>query len=493
MSAIIGDVAVQVSFQFLTLQGLFGNQSFCQAVELVPVGSEDFLGPFVSLVDDPADFGVNFLGDFLAVLPLLAYLLAQKDQLLLLAEGHRAELFAHPVAGDHSTGQLGGLLQVVGCSGGNVVEHDFLGSTPAQQACQVIQELGLALKVTVFFRQGHRVAQGHPPGDDGDLVDGVAMGEVVHHQGVPGLVVGDDAFLLVADDTAAALRPGDDPFDGLLEFGHPDFLLIAAGGQDGRFVHQVLDVGPHEAGGLTGDDVQVHVLGQGLTPHMHLQDGPAALHIGPVEHDAAVEPPRPQEGGVQDIGAVGVMQQDGRLPTEEGFIFTTAQVVNVAVVGELADAFDRSPMSPAFDGVPFGQERVVAFAYAESIGTGGSQGFALADPAAFLSGETAHIAIYAVHPAKPVEFQDELLVDRGYLDLATPVEVSIAQEVATQKLDEVFLWSFEEERRNVLSPCLFATVSGEEIRQRFGVVNDVDGFPCAIADYIRFHAEDVAH
>ena len=43
---------------------------------------------------------------------------------------------------------------------------------------------------------------------------------------------------------------------------------------------------------------------------MDLEDGLAASHVRPVEHDAAVEASRAQQGRVEDIGAVGGRHDD---------------------------------------------------------------------------------------------------------------------------------------------------------------------------------------
>ena len=99
--------------------------------------------------------------------------------------------------------------------------------------------------------------------------------------------------------------PGDDPLEGLLELGHADDLLVAAGRQDRRLVDEVREVGAGEAGRLARDALDVDALVERLALGVDLEDLDAALHVGPVEDDLAVEPARAQQRRVEDVRAVG--------------------------------------------------------------------------------------------------------------------------------------------------------------------------------------------
>ena len=138
------------------------------------------------------------LRDVVRVVALLADLAAEEDQLVALPEGQRAELVAHPELGDHAAREVGRLLDVVAGAGGRVAEHEALRDVAAEQAGDLVLELGLALQVAVLGGQGHRVAEGHAAADDRDLGDRVALRQDPLHDGVAALVVGDDPLLLVA-------------------------------------------------------------------------------------------------------------------------------------------------------------------------------------------------------------------------------------------------------------------------------------------------------
>ena len=164
-----------------------------------------------------AHLGVDLRRDLVGVVALLADLAAEEDHLVLLAEGERPELLAHPVLGDHRAGQAGRLLDVVRAAGGRVAEDDLLGDVAAEHAGDLVLELRLGVEVSVLGGQAHRVAERHAAADDRDLGHRVALREDALHDGVAALVVGDDLLLVLGDDPAAALRPGDDAVDRLVE------------------------------------------------------------------------------------------------------------------------------------------------------------------------------------------------------------------------------------------------------------------------------------
>ena len=136
-------------------------------------------------------------------------------------------------------------------------------------------------------------------------MDWVGVGKCEAHQGVPTLVVGGDLLLVVAHHPALALGTGDHPVDGLLEFRGLDQLLVTARRQQGGLVDQVGEIGAGESGGLAGDRLHVHVLGDRLALGVDLEDGSPAPEIGTIDHHLAVETARPEQRRVEDVGPVG--------------------------------------------------------------------------------------------------------------------------------------------------------------------------------------------
>ena len=237
-------------------------------------------------------------------------LLAQEDRLFLLAVGEGPEGVAHAPLADHLAGHLRGLLDVVLGARGDLAEGQLFGDAAAHADRDAVLEL-LARPVVLLLGGkllGH--AQGHAARDDRDLVQGIGVGKQGGEQGVAALVEGGDLLLLVRDDHALALGPHEDLVLRALEVAHGDELLVVAGGQEGRFVHEVREVGPREAGRGPGEHVDGHVVGEGDLAGVHLQDALAAADVGAGDHHPPVEAAGAQEGGVEDVGPVGGRDQD---------------------------------------------------------------------------------------------------------------------------------------------------------------------------------------
>jgi len=141
-------------------------------------------------------------------------------------------------------------------------------------------------------------------------VDRVGARQELGDDGVPGLVVGGVALLLLGEHGALALDAHEDLVLGVLEVEHLHLALAPARGEQGRLVDQVLQVGAGEAGGAAGDDLQVHLVRDGHLLAVDLEDLQAPLDVGPAHVDLPVEAAGAQEGGVEDVGPVGGGDQD---------------------------------------------------------------------------------------------------------------------------------------------------------------------------------------
>jgi hypothetical protein len=89
-----------------------------------------------------------------------------------------------------------------------------------------------------------------------------------------------------------------------------DLALAGAGGEQRRLVDQVGQVGAGEARGLAGERVDVDAPGQRLAARVDLEDLRAALAVGAVDGDLAVEAAGAQQRRVEDVGPVGGGDQD---------------------------------------------------------------------------------------------------------------------------------------------------------------------------------------
>ena len=132
---------------------------------------------------------------------------------------------------------------------------------------------------------------------------GQRVAHQVRHQRVAGLVVGEDALLLLADD-AALLEAGDDALHRRLELGLADAVEVAAAGEDRRLVADVREVGAGETGGLARDGVEVDVVRERLAARVDLEDLLAAGEVGRRDEQLPVEAARAEQRGVEVLDAV---------------------------------------------------------------------------------------------------------------------------------------------------------------------------------------------
>ena len=253
-------------------------------------------------VDDGGDLG--------RVVRLVAEVAPEEHLALHLAELLRAEALAHAVLRDHAAGDVRAALDVVGRARGDLAEHELLRGAAAEQHRHRVLELGAGVQVLVLEGQGQRPAEGAAAGDDRHLVDRVGAPQHVAHERVAALVVGDRELLLLAHHPALALRTGQHAVDGGFELGVADALEVTAGGEERRLVHEVGEVGAGEPGRATGQHVEADVGLERLALGVHLEDRLAALEVGAVDDDLAVEATGPQEGGVEDVGAVRRRDED---------------------------------------------------------------------------------------------------------------------------------------------------------------------------------------
>ena len=156
----------------------------------------------------------------------------------------------------------------------------------------------------------HRVAEGAAARQDRDLRHGVGVVHRRRREGVSALVVGRDELLLVFHDAGATLRAGDHAVDGLVEGAVVDELRVRARREQRGLVEHVREVGTGEAGGLAREHLEVDALGERLALGVHLEDLLAALEVGGVDADLAVEAARAQQRRVEDVGAVRRRDED---------------------------------------------------------------------------------------------------------------------------------------------------------------------------------------
>ena len=261
-------------------------------------------------VDERAHLLVDRGGDVLGVVAGVTEVAAHEDLALLLPVADRAETLGHAVLRHHRAGDCGRLLDVVGRAGGRVVEDELLGRATAEHVGQLVEHLRTRRRVLVLVRQDHRVAERATTRQDRDLVHRVGVRQRRGDERVATLVVGSDLLLVLAHHAGASLRTSDHTVDRLVERGIVDQLTTLSSGEQRGLVEHVGQVGASEARGTPCDGLEVDAGCEGFAARVDLEDVGAARHVGGAHGDLTVEATGAQQGGVEDVGAVGRGDED---------------------------------------------------------------------------------------------------------------------------------------------------------------------------------------
>ncbi len=234
---------------------------------------------------------VDLLGGVVAVFATRRHEIFAEEHLLLSRPCHRSNGVTHAPFPNHSTGDGGGLFEVVGCTAVETPEHDGLCYATTHRLANHVLEVLARVRVS-FFGQAPCDAEGHAAGEDGDLVERVAVGQHRGEHCVTAFVVGNGALLLCIEGQAFTSRTHHHSVTSILEVDSFDVGGTAPHGDECRLVHQVAEVGTAHSGcGLGGGfevDIGAHLLPGGV----HLQNRQAFLGLGQWDDDLSVEASR---------------------------------------------------------------------------------------------------------------------------------------------------------------------------------------------------------
>ena len=287
------------------------EEVFGEAVQGRGVVAEDFRGGFVGGLNQFAHLVLHGGGGLgRAVGTQLAVEVGIDDRV----EGHHADGVVHAEAGDHVARNGGGALDVVGGAGGAGVEHQLLGGAASHEHLKLLDEILFLHQHALLLVGLHGEAQrAGGAGNDGDLANRYGVFLARGDQGVADLVVGDDALFLGGDDHALLFAAGDDVFGGAVEVSLADGGAVVAHSGEGGLVQDVGQLCAGRAGRGVGHALEVDVGLHGFLSGVHLEDFLAALEVGQLHRDAAVEAAGSQQRLVEDLGAVGGAEDDDAL------------------------------------------------------------------------------------------------------------------------------------------------------------------------------------
>src|SRR5579883_1286653 len=110
------------------------------------------------------------------------------------------------------------------------------------------------------------------------------------HEGVAGLVIGSDLLLTGTDQATTAGRSGENTVYSLLEVHISDHLASGPGGEDCRFVQEVLQIRPTEPWCLPGQAIQINIRRQRFIARVDPNDRTPPVDIGCIQYNPSVEP-----------------------------------------------------------------------------------------------------------------------------------------------------------------------------------------------------------
>lgn len=160
----------------------------------------------------------------------------------------------------------------------------------------------------------HRVAQRRDTTrDDRDLGHAIGVRPQLGDERMPGLVMRHDTLLGRVDDFGSPFETSHNPVDRIFEVAQLDGVLAGARGPERRLVHQVGEVGPDEPWRPRRHEAQIEIRGQRDVPRVHTQDVLAAVEVGSVDDDLAIESSGAQQCGIQNLGTVRRGHEDHAL------------------------------------------------------------------------------------------------------------------------------------------------------------------------------------
>ena len=291
-------------------QSLFLQQGERQAVKHIAVLHENLESLIMSFFQKFTHLDIDLVGGLVRVVTCRRRIAAHERFGVVAAKFYRTQQGAHTVVGYHFACGIARLLNIVRGTRRRIVEYDFLSRAATHRIGHLVQQLVARGRVLIVLRHDHRVTQCTATRQNRNLGNrrGVAQGG--SHESVTALMVRGHLTLMLTHDARSTLRARHYTVDSFIDSTVINHVAVIASGQQSCLVHHVRQVCTRETGGTLSDLPQIDATVDRLTGGVHLKDALAALHIGRVHTDLAVETTRAQQGGVEHIRAVGCSNHD---------------------------------------------------------------------------------------------------------------------------------------------------------------------------------------
>ena len=208
-------------------------------MQLVDIVGQQLFSSSIGIFHKGTYLFINFGCHFFTVILVAGNVTSQEYLVLTMTKGYRTDVFAHAVFANHLACQLSCTLQVIAGTAGDFLQHQSFGHTATQQHLQLIKHFAAGCIILIFLRQAQGITTGTATRNDSNLMYRVSMLKQHTNDSMTAFMVSSQAFFLIADDTALALRSHDNTLGSFFHFRHINGLLILAGSQQRCFINQV--------------------------------------------------------------------------------------------------------------------------------------------------------------------------------------------------------------------------------------------------------------
>ena len=291
-------------------------------VQLIHIRGEDLLGLLIGFVHDALYLRVNGgCGSIGIVLGMVE--VTSQEHLVVAGSAavlDRSQQFRHTVLGHHAAGDLGGTLDIVGRTGVDISDERFR-HTAGEQYRDLVGHLSTGGMGVVILGHGQSESGGTAAGNNGDMMNGTVLLQLISHDGMTCLVVGGDPFILFGNHAGTLLGAHDDLQHRLLDIVHTDELLALAGGEKRGLIQKVGQIRTGEAHRRAGNDLQADILLEGLVLAVNAEDLLASLYIRIAYGDLPIKATGTKQCRIQNVGAVGGRHNDDAVVGAEAIHF----------------------------------------------------------------------------------------------------------------------------------------------------------------------------
>ena len=147
-------------------------------------------------------------------------------------------------------------------------------------------------------------AESHTTWDNGDLVQGISVGQHLANDGMACFMVGCYAPVFFTDNSVLTFKAHDNLVHGTLKIFQTDKIFPFPGSHKGGFVDQVGNIRSAETGDCSCYCRQIDILFGFNFTDMHFQNLGSPLHIRGVNCNLAIKTTRTQQGGIKNIRTV---------------------------------------------------------------------------------------------------------------------------------------------------------------------------------------------